>query len=80
MVSGPALPAAARGDRAALQRSGDRAAAAAPLTFVPVERNFEDELVTAAGYGYSVVMGWGDPVESGAPEFDVVAQTTEAQA
>ena len=51
-----------------------------PLTFTPVEQNFLDELVTAAGYQYAVVMRWGDPVEEGAPDFDVDAQTAEAQA
>ena len=50
------------------------------LTFEPVEQNLLDELVTAAGYQYAVVMRWGDPVEEGAPEFDVDAQTPEAQA
>src|SRR3712207_7130854 len=33
-----------------------------------------------SGYGSAVVMRWGDPVEEGAPEFDVDAQTAEAQA
>jgi uncharacterized protein len=50
------------------------------LTFEPVEPNLLDELVTAAGYRYSVVMRWGDPVEPGAPDFDVDNQTPEAQA
>ncbi|MCZ2810334.1 PhoX family phosphatase [Modestobacter sp. VKM Ac-2979] len=52
----------------------------APLTFEPVEQNFLDELVTATGYEYAVVLRWGDPVEPGAPEFDVDNQTPEAQA
>jgi uncharacterized protein len=50
------------------------------LTFEPVEQNFLDELVIPAGYRSAVVMRWGDPVEEGAPEFDVDAQTGEAQA
>ncbi|MEX5718034.1 PhoX family protein [Geodermatophilus maliterrae] len=50
------------------------------LTFEPVEQNFLDELVVPAGYGSAVVLRWGDPVEEGAPEFDVDAQTAEAQA
>src|SRR3712207_9140374 len=33
-----------------------------------------------SGYRSAVVMRWGDPVEEGAPEFDVDAQTAEAQA
>jgi uncharacterized protein len=50
------------------------------LTFEPVEQNFLDELVVPAGYRSAVVMRWGDPVEEGAPEFDVDAQSAEAQA
>jgi secreted PhoX family phosphatase len=50
------------------------------LTFEPVEQNFLDELVIPAGYRSAVVMRWGDPVEEGAPEFDVDAQTAAAQA
>ena len=50
------------------------------LTFRPIEQNTLDELVTATGYRYSVVMRWGDPVVAGAPEFDIARQTPEAQA
>ena len=50
------------------------------LTFEPVQQNFLDELVTAEGYAYSVVLRWGDPVEEDAPDFDIDAQTAEAQA
>ncbi len=51
-----------------------------PLTFEPVQQNLLDELVTAAGYEHAVVLRWGDPVERDAPDFDVDAQTAEAQA
>ncbi len=71
--AGPMRTAAATGATGA--PGGDGA-----LTFQPVEQNFLDELVTAAGYGYSVVLRWGDPVEEGAPDFDIDAQTPEAQA
>ena len=60
--------------------SGWEPAPDAPLTFRPVEQNLVDDLVTAEGYAYAVVMRWGDPVEAGAPDFDVDAQTAEAQA
>jgi hypothetical protein len=50
------------------------------LTFEPVEQNFLDELVVPAGYASAVVMRWGDPVEEGAPDFDVDAQSAAAQA
>jgi secreted PhoX family phosphatase len=75
VAAGPLFPesaAAAPGRRGA---TGDGA-----LTFEPVEQNFLDELVIPAGYRSAVVMRWGDPVEEGAPEFDVDAQTGEAQA
>ncbi|SOE01340.1 PhoX family protein [Blastococcus haudaquaticus] len=61
---GPGRPSGSRGD----------------LTFQPVEQNLQDELIVPPGYRYSVVMGWGDPVERGAPAFDIDAQTPEAQA
>ncbi|MGY1760660.1 PhoX family protein [Geodermatophilus sp. SYSU D00779] len=75
VAAGPLFPepaVAAPGRRGA---TGDGA-----LTFEPVEQNFLDELVVPAGYSSAVVMRWGDPVEEGAPEFDVDAQTAEAQA
>ncbi|SHN63807.1 hypothetical protein SAMN05660350_01181 [Geodermatophilus obscurus] len=68
----PEPAAAAPGRRGA---AGDGA-----LTFEPVEQNFLDDVVVPAGYGSAVVIRWGDPVEEGAPEFDVDAQTAEAQA
>ncbi|WP_448611733.1 PhoX family protein [Geodermatophilus sp. URMC 60] len=75
VAAGPLFPepaAAAPGRRGP---TGDGA-----LTFEPVEQNFLDELVVPAGYTSAVVMRWGDPVEEGAPDFDVDAQTAEAQA
>ncbi|WP_345710656.1 PhoX family phosphatase [Kineococcus glutinatus] len=87
VVSAASSAAAADGERAtkaALDAAGaDTPWAALPgsdLTFWPVEQNLDDELVTAHGYQYSVVMRWGDPVEEGAPVFDVDRQTPEAQA
>ena len=76
VAAGPALPAAAH-DR---PRSGGSGRPDAPLTFQPVAQNQQDELVVPAGYSYSVVMRWGDPVEEGAPRFEVDRQTPEAQA
>ncbi len=57
-----------------------RPAPSAPLTFRPVKPNFRDAVVTARGYDHSVLIRWGDPVEEGAPAFDVTAQTPAAQA
>lgn len=44
-------------------------------TFAPVEPNKRDAFTTAKGFEHRVVIGWGDPVVKGAPEFDVHAQT-----
>jgi secreted PhoX family phosphatase len=77
VVAGPVATAAAT-DRRPSGRPG--APTRGDLTFQPVEPNVLDELVAPAGYRYSVVMRWGDPVERGAPDFDVDAQTPAAQA
>ena len=77
VVAGPAVSAAA-GDRGRGPSRGH--AGGGDLTFRPVEPNLLDELVTASGYRYSVVMRWGDPVLPGAPDFDISRQTPEAQA
>ncbi len=44
-------------------------------TFAPVEPNKRDAFTTAKGFEHRVVIGWGDPVVKGAPDFDVHAQT-----
>ncbi len=38
-----------------------------------------DELVVPRGYAWAPVISWGDPVEAGAPDFDVDRQSVEAQ-
>jgi secreted PhoX family phosphatase len=76
VVAGPAATAAA-GDR---HGAGRPSGARGDLTFQPVEQNLLDELVAPTGYRYSVVLRWGDPVERGAPGFDIDRQTPEAQA
>ncbi|MCV2487813.1 PhoX family phosphatase [Geodermatophilus sp. YIM 151500] len=79
VVAAPLVPAAAaRGS--ARDETAAKAARDGALTFEPVGQNLLDELVTAAGYDHSVVVAWGDPVEEGAPAFDIAAQTPEAQA
>jgi hypothetical protein len=49
------------------------------LTFPVVPPNTLDTVVVANGYDWSPLISWGDPVEDGAPEFDVDAQTPQAQ-
>ncbi|MDP9429070.1 MAG: PhoX family phosphatase [Actinomycetota bacterium] len=77
VAAGSALPAAAHERTRAGRQQG---AADGELTFQSVEQNLRDELVVSAGYSYSVVMRWGDPVEEDAPAFDIERQTAEAQA
>ncbi|MBW6440286.1 PhoX family phosphatase [Actinoplanes hulinensis] len=49
------------------------------LTFETVAPNTLDQVTIPAGYQSSVVIRWGDPVEPGAPAFDVDKQTAAAQ-
>ena len=51
----------------------------AGLTHGVVPPNRQDELVVPDGYEQAVIIRWGDPVEAGAPRFDVNNQTPEAQ-
>ena len=65
---------------AAAPARGGGAAGDGALTFAPVGQSVLDEVVVPTGYGHAVVVRWGDPIEEGAPDFDVDAQTPEAQA
>ncbi|MGY1604522.1 PhoX family protein [Geodermatophilus sp. SYSU D00815] len=78
VAAGPVGVAAADDRRGGRGRGGGRPDGA--LTFQPVEQDLLDDVVVPAGYTYSVVLRWGDPVERDAPEFDIDAQTPEAQA
>ncbi|HEX2175951.1 MAG TPA: PhoX family phosphatase, partial [Nocardioidaceae bacterium] len=49
------------------------------LAFQPVAPNRRDNVTVAEGFRHDVLVGWGDPVELGAPRFDVHRQTPEAQ-
>lgn len=68
--------------------SGDRGNGAFPgfggphgeLSHSVVPPNRKDDIVVPKGYDHAVVIAWGDPVEHGAPKFDVNKQTPEAQA
>ncbi len=48
--------------------------------FTPVAPNRADAMTNAPRFTHNVVIRWGDPVEAGAPRFDVDPQTPEAQA
>lgn len=49
--------------------------------FTPIEPTpaHVDDLVVPEGYDWAPVISWGDPVEKGAPAFDVNRQSVEAQ-
>ncbi|SOC55913.1 hypothetical protein SAMN05421879_106109 [Ornithinimicrobium cerasi] len=46
---------------------------------IPPTPNHVDDVIVPAGYAWAPVISWGDPVEPGAPDFDVDAQSVEAQ-
>src|SRR5690606_16451608 len=75
----PSAPAAAQAPpRAGRPRPGD-GPATGPLTFTPVPPNTVDDVVVPEGYGYNVVVRWGDPILPGAPAFDFEHQSAAAQ-
>jgi len=47
-------------------------------SFRPVAPNTRDAVVTPPGFAHNVVVRWGDPVEKGAPAFDVHNLTVDA--
>ncbi len=49
------------------------------LGFLPITQSTEDRIRVADGYRAQVVIRWGDPIKSGAPEFDADKQSPEAQ-
>ncbi|GAA4866054.1 PhoX family phosphatase [Saccharopolyspora cebuensis] len=70
---------AAPGDRGHGTGPGDRPHGVPGTDFQPVPPNTEDRVVIPEGYEQDVVIGWGDPVVPGAPEFDFHNQTAAAQ-
>ena len=50
------------------------------LAFASIEPGMVDDVVVPEGYGYEVLIRWGQPILAGAPDFDFNAQTPEAQA
>ncbi|WP_148574039.1 PhoX family protein [Nocardioides caldifontis] len=72
-----AEPAAASPRRPAGGRPVDHRVSRAAFTAVPP--NTDDRVTVPRGFRSDVVIRWGDPVEPGAPAFDVHAQTAAAQ-
>ena len=50
------------------------------LAFTPIQPSMADDVVVPNGYGYQVLLRWGQPILAGAPEFNFTAQTPQAQA
>ncbi len=79
----PGSAAAAVGDTAApaVPLAGPGAAApGSALTFSVIPPNRLDTVVVPNGYDWSPLISWGDPVEPGAPAFDIDKQSPAAQA
>jgi uncharacterized protein len=55
-------------------------AAQSPGGFVPIAPSSADKLIVPAGYGHTILLRWGDPLISGIPAFDPMAQTAATQA
>jgi uncharacterized protein len=49
------------------------------LRYQPISSNSEDEIKVPPGYNADVLLRWGDPITSGAREFDLRNQTAAAQ-
>lgn len=78
-ASGP-LAAAAKTDGVATSRSGAiHPGRGHGLTFTPIQLSTADQVIVPDGYGAAPVVRWGDPLLSGAPSFDLAAQTPDAQ-
>src|SRR5919106_4911790 len=56
------------------------ALAASSLGFESLQQTITEDMQVALGYSAQVLIRWGDPVVPGAPAFDPMNQTAEAQA
>ena len=48
--------------------------------FMPVSSSSEDKLIVPPGYVHTVLLRWGDPLATGVPDLDPLAQTATRQA
>lgn len=77
-AEGAAARVAPTGASVATAKPGAGAGSLARAAFAPVAPNKRDAVTTADGFDHHVVIRWGDPVEPGAPAFDVHRQTMSA--
>ncbi|MCP4329825.1 MAG: PhoX family phosphatase [Alphaproteobacteria bacterium] len=61
-------------------RIASAAGASSSLTFIEPERILDGKHRVAPGYRATVLVRWGDPIVTGAPDFDPGRQTAAAQA
>ena len=54
-------------------------ASTSSLTFKELPHGNDDTFHVSEGYDHTVLIRWGDPVEGGAPPFDPMQQTVDAQ-
>jgi secreted PhoX family phosphatase len=84
LLKSGAMAAVVLGTGCTVGRSAPAAPAAPPapdpLAFTPIEPGLDDDVIVPQGYGYAVLLKWGQPILAGAPDFAFTAQTPEAQA
>ncbi|MGA8979047.1 MAG: alkaline phosphatase PhoX, partial [Pedococcus sp.] len=62
-------------------RSGAKGGSKSPFGFTPIQPQpaATDKVVVPEGFEWSTIISWGDPIISGAPEFDFDNQSAQAQ-
>jgi uncharacterized protein len=73
MLAGCGVPAPAA------KQAADSAAGQGTLSFTELAHGLDKHLAVAQGYQSQVLVRWGDPLFSGAPEFDPLQQSAERQ-
>jgi secreted PhoX family phosphatase len=67
------------GEAEAISASGKASAAASDFAFEEIAHGVDQTHHVAPGYSADILIRWGDPVLSGAPAFDPMAQSAAAQ-